>query len=347
MHTTVTTVSLPLQVPAPADLPVERPLVGDTLCRIDDDARSQNRVVDYYVLRYQEPVTFDFGNRRYENVRVFRFRLHTHSRLWPAVAVRRNAPYCRPIPCLDRVVGVEARYRAAALTAPPTAPLGQDAVLATLTAIQQLCVANGAPLSGYEVEYAAPVSFGFSRRQRFNEVTCFRFHSFRMVGSTLYVSNRRRARFSYPLPRVDQVVRVRPVQQKDDRFADFESFARRFDRRFVSEGTLRDLWQHGSGQHSGPFRPSDFKPIGPKGRCVVKRFLDSFQSLDSAGPAYNANGVLTLRDYSQSTHLGRDISIEHRAGGGAVYYSSEFPGCGNGSYYLLATPHSILHLEND
>jgi len=47
---------------------------------------------------------------------------------------------------------------------------------------------------------------------------------------------------------------------------------------------------------------------------------------------------------------GRDLSIEaniHQDGVFRAYFSSEFPGCGNGSYYLLISPYIALYYEDD
>jgi hypothetical protein len=229
----------------------------------------------------------------------------------------------------------------------PLPPLGRETILATLTAMQQISIANNRPLEGYEVEYRTPQTFHVGRRL-YTNVLRLRFHSFRLVQGGLYVHLSARAPFSYQLPGLRDIVRVLPAGVKrEDRFATFDEFANRFDRRFIKDDALSALWSHGSSQHDGPFRPSDFRGIGPKGRKVVKEFLTLFQDLDTATAGYNADGVRSVCHNSGHEHTGRNISVSHLVKTGEISYNSERPGGGNGAYYVLVTPTTVLHIVGD
>jgi len=64
---------------------------------------------------------------------------------------------------------------------------------------------------------------------------------------------------------------------------------------------------------------------------------------------------LVFRWYKNSTarypsNVGRDLSIETKLSEDGVFrawYSSEYPGCGNGQYYLLISPQWAFHCEDD
>jgi len=79
-------------------------------------------------------------------------------------------------------------------------------------------------------------------------------------------------------------------------------------------------------------------------------FLKLFVDLNTEGKCYfeQSSGRKTLTQCHQTNHrLGRDITIEHTLGQGKVYYSSEYQGCGNGRYGLLANKNEFLWLEDD
>lgn len=144
------------------------------------------------------------------------------------------------------------------------------------------------------------------------------------------------------------------VSGREDKFRDFEAFAKKFDRRFITEDEVRVLWATKSPQHGGQFKPSDFHAIGPKGRRVVKRFLEQYAGLDAPEPGngcyrpgFEGNGYILHVEEHADSHTGRDITIEHKVGKPYVHYSSELPGCGNGRYGLLATEKTFLWVEDD
>ena len=56
------------------------------------------------------------------------------------------------------------------------------------------------------------------------------------------------------------------------------------------------------------------------------------------------------RQNSNSNNFGRDFTIQTKEGEGGIFkawFSSEYPGCGNGSYYLLLSPEWAIHCEDD
>jgi hypothetical protein len=179
------------------------------------------------------------------------------------------------------------------------------------------------------------------------------------TGSTsneLIYATSRQARTGYFFPSLDLVTRYEPVipSLAKDEFKSFEQFAAKFDLFFITQSEISRLWNGKSSQHGGRYKPSDFHRIGRRGKETLERFLRFF-SLDATekSPCYieSAYGGYYLNEKykSMSTHehFGRDISIEHRVGAEFVHYSSEYPGCGNGRYGLLANKNEFLWLEDD
>jgi len=131
-----------------------------------------------------------------------------------------------------------------------------------------------------------------------------------------------------------------------------DKFAVRFDRRFITDSEINNLWSHNSSQHGGKYNLKDFKRLGSVGKQVMGRFLKNFKGVtntDSTGyrSMDNEHYLSEYRHSFSRNHFGRDIKIEHRLGNDSVWYSSELPGCGNGSYGLIANKHEWLHLEDD
>lgn len=173
---------------------------------------------------------------------------------------------------------------------------------------------------------------------------------FRPDGSVLYCLTRNSRRGFY-FPRLDTVVKYEPVIENPevDEFRDYEHFAGRFDRRFITESEIQKLWAGTSAQHGGKYKPSDFRRLGPQGKQVMRQFLGLFVNVNTEGKCYfERSGHKTLEEYHNTSHrIGRDIRITHTLGRGSIYYASEFKGCGNGSYGLIANQNEFLHLEDD
>jgi hypothetical protein len=151
----------------------------------------------------------------------------------------------------------------------------------------------------------------------------------------------------------DKVIKYEPVieRTKKTEFTSFEEFKAKFDPYFITEEQIKELWNEGSCQHGGKYIPSDFRHIGPVGKKVMERYLHFFKGVGTGGdePGYTKYGgqyILTQR-HTTNHHPGRDITIQHTSDRGYVHYNSEFAGCGNGRYGLVATRNTFLHLEDD
>ena len=177
-------------------------------------------------------------------------------------------------------------------------------------------------------------------------------------GTLIHATSKASRRQWYYFPCLDWVVKYEPVIEKDrdQEFKSYEQFKAKFDPFFITEAEIQKLWNETSNQHGGRYKPSDFHNIGPRGKGVLKDFLRNFKGISSTDP----NAFLAYHPYSETSkelyldayyktysHLGRDIKIEHRAGLGFVWYSSEYSGCGNGRYGILASEKKFLHVEDD
>jgi hypothetical protein len=166
---------------------------------------------------------------------------------------------------------------------------------------------------------------------------------------------RRNVRRGFHFPELDTVVKYEPViEDNKDKFSSYEKFAAKFDRRFMPESEIQSLWNSRSGQHGGQYKPSDFHRIGPQGKRVLSNFLRLFVDWNTEGKCYiehkydDGKITKTLSERHKTYHrLGRDITIEHTLGIPRVFYSSEYQGCGNGRYGLLANKNEFLWLEDD
>lgn len=133
-------------------------------------------------------------------------------------------------------------------------------------------------------------------------------------------------------------------------FKDYEAFKRKFDPRFITEDEIKKLWNSKSGQHGERYNKKDFHRIGPRGLEVMKRFLTKFKNVtkpDKSIYRETSYGTYLSERYDSYHHAGRDISISHNIECPYVHYSSEYSGCGNGRYGLVANPREFLWLEDD
>jgi hypothetical protein len=155
----------------------------------------------------------------------------------------------------------------------------------------------------------------------------------------------------------DKIIKYEPVIIKDtasykDDFESYEQFKAKFDPLFIKEDLIKSLWNGTSGQHGGKYRKSDFHFIGEVGRKVLKRFMRNFKGVSAtewSGYIMNTpEGIeYLIEKHRTMRHPGRDITIEHRAGADRVFYSSEYCGCSNGRYGLVANKNQFLWLEDD
>lgn len=151
------------------------------------------------------------------------------------------------------------------------------------------------------------------------------------------------------MPSPDSIVSYAPVVSSVDTFTSYEAFKRKFDPIFITDSEISKLWNSTSSQTGVKYRPSDFKSLGREGVRLVRRFLNNFKGVQADNQGYVNSGYgdyLSLHHYSNGSR-GRDLKVSHNKGGGYVYYASEFPGCGNGTYGLIANKYTYLHLEDD
>ena len=155
----------------------------------------------------------------------------------------------------------------------------------------------------------------------------------------------------------DTLVSITVIPRKADVFNSLEEFAKRFDKRFITDEGIKSLWESKSGQHGGQYRPSDFRQVSKVMKNKVKNFVEIVKDIRALKDATNPPPKFVKNEYSKkfsydeyyysNHHAGRDITIYYTLGSKYISYSSEFHRCGNGSYGILATKNTWLHLEDD
>jgi len=249
------------------------------------------------------------------------------------------------------------------------AGIGDDAVSKTLCGKNNTLAQNLGILGRYypiKIWFTEPVKIGYQgkwvftenedgtrtgRKNTWKEVKVYTFKGFYYNGS-LYYKKSKRGRFGYPITFLDKIKKWELVLKgmESDKFKNYETFRKKFDTRFITEIEIEKLWKGRSNQHGGQYRPSDFKQMGPRGREVMKRFITHFTDVtnpDKSAYRETSYGTYLSERYHSSHHTGRDISISHNIECPYVHYSSEYQGCGNGSYGLVANKRTWLHLEDD
>jgi hypothetical protein len=180
-------------------------------------------------------------------------------------------------------------------------------------------------------------------------------------GGRGYAVRHERVRHGCHCDFVHRITRYEPVLEgkqvtRHRGFNSLEQFTRKFDPRFITPEEIKSLYDGKSCQHGGKYTPADFHKIGPRGKYVLKEFLTKFKGLNEETPHYRVSPYTqtdgserkVLDAYYRSWHhAGRDIKIEHTLGVGIIHYASEYHGCGNGRYGLLANEHEFLWLEDD
>jgi hypothetical protein len=174
---------------------------------------------------------------------------------------------------------------------------------------------------------------------------------FKSNGQLCYAPSRG-AKHGYPFEYLESITKYEPViESASAEFKSYKQFASKFDPRFIDEPTIKDLWDSKSSQHGGKYMPSDFHRIGPQGKKVLADFLRLFKGLTVEGVCYFESSDKKYKYLSQQhqshSGQGRDIKVSHTLGIGHVSYASEYHGCGNGRYGLLANEKEFLWLEDD
>jgi hypothetical protein len=178
------------------------------------------------------------------------------------------------------------------------------------------------------------------------------------AGSALCYMPRKTGRKGYYFPSTDSVVKYEPVisAETKNEFSSYQQFEKKFDKRFITEPEILKLWNGTSGQHGGKYRKSDFHRLSKYGLRVMEDFIQYFKDVTKGGGVgYTDSSVspgVKYREarYTSMSHersFGRDIKISHQTNCDYVYYASEYPGCGNGRYGLIANAKEFLWLEDD
>jgi len=145
-------------------------------------------------------------------------------------------------------------------------------------------------------------------------------------------------------------------EKKSVHISSYAEFKKHFDLNFITEEGIIQLWEGGSGQNaSGKWRRNDFRyfPKRSKAYQVMQRFLKRFAGIGKYNEFYTdshytpGDKIFEMRDGSRDGVHGRDISVSHQWKGKFVYWSSEYPGCGNGGYSIVVGPNKILFCEYD
>jgi hypothetical protein len=209
------------------------------------------------------------------------------------------------------------------------------------------------------VWFSTPVEVRItSRRVKKTNVHIFaRFFDGNLHGICYQVN--RKYRHGYPIGDwLRLIVKYEPVfEMFDDEFKSYEQFRAKFDLYFITEEQIQSLWNGTSSQHGGKYRKSDFHRIGRKGKTALNEFLRFFKGISKGAdviggaPGYmletEGKYFILRKHLGSSHHFGRDITISHQTNIDTVFYSSEFYGCGNGRYGLLANRNEFLWIEDD
>ncbi len=192
-----------------------------------------------------------------------------------------------------------------------------------------------------------------TRRRQSHKITDSHvFSKFIKEGSGLYYLVKRNGQYGYPARWLDKIISIKLIStNKKDEFSSFDKFKKKFDNLFITDNEIRNLWNHKSAQHGGRYSPSDFHKIGKRGKETLNRFLVQFKGVPGSEgtPGYCTNdfGTSLSKRYYSYHHRGRDITIHHSLGRNYVTYSSEYHGCANGRYGLIANKNEFLWLEDD
>jgi hypothetical protein len=150
----------------------------------------------------------------------------------------------------------------------------------------------------------------------------------------------------------NHVIKYEPVPTNDT-FKSKEAFAKKFNPDWITTARIDELWNSKSTQTGKQYAPSDFKSLSTKGKWLLNQFLQYYKK-DFSGNFYRESTAFLPKKvmiYSERHKTmgpgGRDITLSHQEGRDWIDYASEFPGCGNGTYGIIANRNEYLHLEDD
>lgn len=206
-----------------------------------------------------------------------------------------------------------------------------------------------------KIKLNRPFTVYANRRHAIKDVTEYTFNGFFQHGNDLcylFKGNGRRGQY-LPLSLIES---YEPVLSTANTFNSLEDFKKKFDTFFISNELIEQLYNEKSAQTGARYRPSDFRPVSTAGKEALSCFLRNFKGVDNTDQSdYRENKGVSGNTYytCEGSYYGRggstsrDIRISHQFGFNRVSYSSEYHGCGNGRYGILATRSTYLWLEDD
>jgi hypothetical protein len=171
----------------------------------------------------------------------------------------------------------------------------------------------------------------------------------------VYVTNRSNSRYGRRFNNryVEKLISIEPLPRVNQVFDTYDKFLKQFDTKYIAEEKVLALWNDSYGRK---WSKKDFKPMGSVGKKLFTTFSKNFKGYNDIAVelsgVYRPNGY-GHKDYGEhysayrGNGRGRDITIRHTQGFNYVYYASEYPGCGNGSYGVVARRNVWLHIEDD
>jgi|WetSurMetagenome_2_1015567.scaffolds.fasta_scaffold50361_2 hypothetical protein len=206
-----------------------------------------------------------------------------------------------------------------------------------------------------KVKFTRPFTIYANRRHVIKDVSEYTFNGFFQHGNDLCYLFKGNGRHGQYLP-MQLIESYEPVLTSVNIFNSLEEFKKKFDTFFITDELIEQLYTEKSAQTGAKYCPSDFKPVSTAGKEALRQFLMNFKGVSntdrndyreytgsSGNIYYTCNGSY----YGRGGSTSRDIRISHQFGFNRVSYSSEFHGCGNGRYGILATRSTYLWLEDD
>lgn len=206
-----------------------------------------------------------------------------------------------------------------------------------------------------KITFHCSQSFPVSRRRRVNNVLSHVFPQFFSIDGKLFYMFKRGGRSGYQIS-MDSIRSYEPVISSANKFETFEEFKKQFDTYFITEEYIKSLWEGRSPQHGDKYMPSDFKPVSKSGKQALSMFLHQFSGINNTDTEKYSHHTFDGSEYwtasgryygNGGSSTSRDISVSHRMGSPAVHYASEYHGCGNGRYGILASRSKYLWIEDD
>lgn len=169
----------------------------------------------------------------------------------------------------------------------------------------------------------------------------------------VYVTNRSNARYGrrFTSNYIEKLQCIEVMPRLNQVITTYEKFLKHFDIKYIAEAKVKSLWED---RGTRVWRKKDFKSMGSTAKRTFREFDERFKGITDIASelsgAYSSNGYGNKelrRHHSGYGNRSRDITVSHQQGTGYIYYASEFRGCGNGSYGVVARKNIWLHIEDD